>query len=393
MAVTGSTRHLHERAAKVAAAYPTADLGSVGGYAGVASYTALGGSLTVFALPSDSVEALPDDVKAFQTVYFATNRKIKDETLQESSFTAERSMKLKYGVTVVGVPKHHMTGKVERPTWNYFRGGYNKETDSDHFRIRLLALLTRDEFVDNLRTNSDSVLLFVHGYNVPFNDAIFEAAQIAYDAGFVGSVLVFSWPSAGTWYEYDYDRESAQFSAGDLLSILRVMADEIGDKRIYVVAHSLGNKILVDALQQAALSKTSLHMSELVMAAPDVDKDVFMKRVEQIRSVTNNMTMYASSADKALLASDKKSWGTRIGYIGSRGPNLVEGVETIDVTAVGEDMFGIDHSTYASSLVVLNDLGHLINSKSHQSPLERSPILKSMPDREHVRYWLYPPYR
>ena len=376
---------------------PNAGLGAVGGYAGLTNYTALGGSLTVFALPGESVSALPNEsaIKALQPVYFATNRTINDEAqLQVSSLTAGRSMKIKYGATLVSIPKNHAIGHVERPTWwrTWWSSwlGYNKEADEDHFRIHRIVILTRDKFVDALRSDSDSVLLFVHGYNVPFEDAIFKAAQIAYDANFDGKVLVFSWPSAGEPYKYDYDRESAQFSGGDLLKVLQILTEELGDMRVYVVAHSLGNQILVDALQQAALSKINLRISELVMAAPDVDKDVFMKKAKQIASVAKNMTMYASSADKALLASDKKAWGTRMGYIDSRGPNLVEGVETIDVTAVGNDMFGLNHSTYASR-AVLEDLGHIIRSKIHEVPDGRSPTLKFMPDKEHVKYWLFPP--
>jgi esterase/lipase superfamily enzyme len=332
------------------------------------------------------------DIKALQPVYYATNRKINDEkTLQARSFTAERSMQLNYGLAIVSVPKNHVIGNVERPAFNYFKWGYDKEVDADHFRISSISPLERDKFVDELRTSSaESLLLFIHGYNVPFQDAIFKGAQIAYDANFGGRVLVFAWPSAGEFYKYDYDRESAEFSGGDLLAILRIVTQEIGNKRIYVVAHSLGNQVLIDALQQAALSKVALNISELVLAAPDVDKDVFMKKADEIRSVAKNITMYASSADKALLASDKKAWGARLGYIDSHGPHLAEGVETIDVTAVGDDMLGLDHSTFSGSRSVLDDLGRLIRSTTHQSPIDRSPTLQFMPDKEHVKYWLYP---
>jgi hypothetical protein len=67
---------------------------------------------------------------------------------------------------------------------------------------------------------------------VMFEDAIFKAAQIAYDANFNGKVLVFSWPAAGRFYKYNYDRDSAQFSVGDLLTILRILTEEseIGEK-------------------------------------------------------------------------------------------------------------------------------------------------------------------
>jgi hypothetical protein len=115
-----------------------------------------------------------------------------------------------------------------------------------------------------------------------------------------------------------------------------------------------------------------------------------MKKAAQIKSVAKNITMYASSADKALLASDKKAWGTRMGYIDSHGPNLSEGIETIDVTAVGDDMFGLNHSTFSGSRAVLDDLGHLIRSGIHLAPIDRTPTLQFMPDKEHVKYWLYP---
>jgi len=108
-------------------------------------------------------------IMALQPVYFATNREFKQEpSLQLSSITSLRSMKLKYGLTTVSVPRSHVLGHVERPRFNYFRWQYEPEKDEDHFRIKSLASLARDEFVDRLRSDANSVLLFVHGYDVTF---------------------------------------------------------------------------------------------------------------------------------------------------------------------------------------------------------------------------------
>ena len=332
-----------------------------------------------------------ENIKALQPVYFATNRKVVDkDELKASSFTTGRSREVTYGVTVVSVPKSHVLGNVERPDFHYLGWRYDEETDAHDFRLRSIESLTRDELVESLQMDSNSVLLFIHGYNVPFQDAIFKAAQIAYDANFPGSVLVFSWPSAGALLGYDYDVGSARFSAGDLLKLLRMLTEEVGDKKIYVVAHSLGNEVLVDALEQAALSKVRLTISELVMAAPDVDKDVFGKMADDIKAVATNMTMYASSVDKALRASKRKAWVTRMGYIDAGGPNLIDGIETIDVTAVGDDMIGLNHGTYASSRAVLDDLARIISSDKHEKPHLRTRTLKFVPDEEHVKYWVYP---
>jgi hypothetical protein len=72
------------------------------------------------------------------------------------------------------------------------------------------------------------------------------------------------------------------------------------------------------------------------------------------------------------------------------GPVLFPGVQVIDVTAAGDDMLGLDHGTFASSGAVLADLGRLIRSLTHIDPDQRTPILQLMPDKAHLKYWMYP---
>jgi esterase/lipase superfamily enzyme len=334
---------------------------------------------------------LTPDMKALQPVYFATDRTRVQGAPLEESFAGGRDPNLTYGRAIVSIPKSHEIGNVERPKFRFIRLGVEPETDADHFRIKDIAWLDRGTLVDQLKGGADSVLLFIHGYNVSFADAIFKAAQIAFDANFAGTVLVFSWPSAGSLVKYDEDRESAEFAVPHLAQTFRLLTDEIGKKNVYIVAHSMGNQVLVDALLESALSKANLTITELVMAAPDVDKDVFGTKVDQVRAVAKNITLYASAADKALLASGEKSFGTRLGYVGKNGPNVFDGIDVIDVTAVGDDMLGLDHGTFSSSRAVLDDLGRLIRSLTHLPPDVRTPTLKFMPDKAHVEYWLYPP--
>lgn len=347
--------------------------------------------------PNQAVPAVADDVelttdmKALQPVYFATDRvPAAAGAAFEAAFTAGRGDHVSYGQTIVSIPKSHVVGNVERPKFRLLRWGVEAATDGDHFRIKALTSLDHDTFVDQLKNASDSILLFVHGYNVTFGDAVFKAAQIAFDANFPGTVVVFSWPSAGQLLKYDEDRDSAETAGPDLAMILRMLSEDIGKKDIYLVAHSMGNQVMVNALQQNALSKSPLTINELVLAAPDVDKDVFRSKADQIRSVAKNITLYASAADKALLASGKKSSGERIGFVGPDGPVLFDGVQVIDVTAAGDDMFGLDHGTFASSGAVLADLGRLIRSLTHIDPVQRTPILQLMPDKMHQKYWMYP---
>lgn len=340
-------------------------------------------------IDDDQLTPTPD-MKGLQPVYFATDRTRNAGTLQEASFTDEPTMDMTYGYAIVSIPKNHDIGNVERPKFRFLKFGVEPENDADHFRIKVLTDLGRDAFVNQLKGGADSILLFIHGYNVSFPDAIFRAAQIAFDANFAGTVLAFSWPSAGSLFKYDKDRESAEFASPHLAQIFRLVSEEIGKKNVYIVAHSMGNQVLVNALQLAASSKADMAISELVMAAPDVDVNVFRSKADQIRSVAKNITLYASSADKALRASGEKSFGTRLGFVSSTGPNIFPGIDTIDVTAVGDDMLGLDHSTFASSRAVLEDLGRLLRSLTHLPPDARTPTLKFMPDKATFTYWSYP---
>jgi esterase/lipase superfamily enzyme len=324
--------------------------------------------------------------KALQPVFFATNRKIEGGPALYT-ITAEHSTETKYGLAIISVPKTHTIGHVQTNSW-FFGLFHSEEKDEEDFRIQGLSLLGHDEIVDKLKHAADSVLVFVHGYNVSFADALYKAAQIAYDSNFQGSVIVFSWPAAGSLRKYDYDYQSALFSPGALLGVLKLLTEEIGKKKLLIVAHSLGNQVLVDALQQAALSQTKLDISELVLAAPDVDRDVFLSKESQVKSVAGNITLYASSTDKALLASSKKTWGTRLGYIGDHGPFIANGIETIDISAIGNDIFGLNHGTFSDNRTMLDDLGRIINSGIHP-PGVRTPTLRYMPEA-HPEYWMYP---
>jgi esterase/lipase superfamily enzyme len=65
-------------------------------------------------------------------------------------------------------------------------------------------------------------LLFVHGFNVTFDDAVPRAAQISYDPAFGGPTIVFSWPSQGGMLPFDYrrDERNAELSADNLKKVI-----------------------------------------------------------------------------------------------------------------------------------------------------------------------------
>jgi esterase/lipase superfamily enzyme len=300
---------------------------------------------------------------------------------------------LKFGSAVVRVPDIHTIGVVERPAevvifgFTFWKGA---EDEKIHFIMKDLETISRDEALKIMQASQhQGAMVFVHGYNTSFEDSIFKTAQLAFDAGFRGLPIAFCWPSMHSLGGYDYDRESAAYSWDALLDLLYMIEEEAQVSHVYVVAHSMGNQILLDALTHVQPMGGSLKLSEVIMAAPDVDRDVFVKRLDQLKLVSSGLTLYASSADKAMLASRLKATGVRAGDIPDDGPVIAPGLETIDVTSLGDDLLALNHGTFSSNKSLIDDIGRLITIGVHP-PTVRWPQLVGVPTNPPIKYWMYP---
>jgi esterase/lipase superfamily enzyme len=328
-------------------------------------------------------------------VLYATNRKIEPPTvgaINLTQITDKRNQELTFGSAIVHVPDAHQAGMVERPTdWTIvgITFWHTKEDEKQDFIIRNLEIISKEDAIRVLEQSRDEgALIFVHGYRTSFEDAIFKTAQIVFDTHFSGVPIAFSWPSKNNLLGYDYDRESASYSWDSLLELLHLIKDDARISRVYIIAHSMGNQIVLDALARIPHAEPDFKLSEIIMAAPDVDRDLFIKRMQELKRVSNGLTLYASSSDKAMLASREKADGVRAGDIPSEGPVIVPGLDTIDVTALGDDIFALNHGTFSSSTSALGDIDRLLHAGTHPAGA-RSPELVAVPDYPPTKYWRY----
>jgi esterase/lipase superfamily enzyme len=137
-----------------------------------------------------------------------------------------------------------------------------------------------------------------------------------------------------------------------------------GNGELDVIAHSMGNEVLLEALKEIHLEKRTsdlLPLQEVVLAAPDVDVDHFEQNI--VKSVLVGLkprfTLYASAKDLALDASGWFQYGPRLGDISKRVP-LFPPMQTIDATSVKTNFIG--HSYYGDAETVLSDLFYLIRA-------------------------------
>jgi esterase/lipase superfamily enzyme len=300
------------------------------------------------------------DLKTFP-IYFATNRK-RDPKQHRVAFSSDRNLgELTLGIVkVVVLPPQPLS----------VGGGRNEKaelhlSDTRHLAIQPAELGNADQLVRaarerlfGARTYLGQALVFVHGYNVSFDNAIRRAGQLAYDLAFDGPVFAFSWPSAERLLSYVGDRESAQLSADALREFIETVVAETKARRIHIIAHSMGNVALIEALfTLAPETLAKLNIGEMVLASPDLDPDLFERTYKRLQQRGATGTIYAASSDWALWLSSGLRDRPQLGYIPPGGPTrLVAGTDLIDITAVNSDIFSLNHDLYANSTVVIGDL-------------------------------------
>ena len=294
-------------------------------------------------------------------VLYATDRKLVPGTTL--NFGADRGTDLTYGEAEVAIPDDHRMGELERPSiWRLeFREDPNKH-------VVTTAITTHSEarFLERARdivahSGRKQVLLFVHGFNVGFDDAVRRTAQFAYDLHFDGPAVLYSWPSEGKVRRYPADVGNTDWSGPRFIEFLSLLRQHLGADEVHIVAHSMGNRLLVGLLdamtkQPPALPATAAALGQIVFAAPDVDAEVFKSKAAKLQGQAKQFTLYANSGDLALKASKAIQKYPRAGDAGPMGVDLLilPPIDTVDATAVDTSFMG--HSLYSDNSSVLSDL-------------------------------------
>ncbi len=203
------------------------------------------------------------------------------------------------------------------------------------------------------------------------------------EATFSTVPILYSWPSNGEAILYTHDVNNAEASVAHLKAFLKDVAARSGAESITIIAHSMGSRTLTTALNEVGLEMREGDgpvVKEIVLAAPDIDRDVFLNVVEAVRRTAERVTLYASSRDKVLQISMALNGFPRLGDA-TNGVVVFNGGDSIDASAVGGDILA--HS-YFGETSVLADLYALI---LHGFPPDKRFGLLSQgtpPDR----YWI-----
>jgi esterase/lipase superfamily enzyme len=323
------------------------------------------------------------------TIFYGTDRR-RNDTTEGVAYSGDRAGRLELGKAIVTVPRsaRRAAGEITLPQWwevklglvppggdpkKHFvvlRNGfkiYQSETD---FLSAVKSYMTKASWFKK------EAFIFVHGYNTPFDDALFRVAQLAYDLGRqnsdgsvepFGTPFLYSWPSGGWYSDYIYDSESARLAVDYLRSFIELVIQETGAEHVHIIAHSMGNFALVHALQEIATDqRNKSRIDQIILAAPDIDAAEFRSIAEKISPLAKGYTLYASSNDVAMQASRKAHKGfPRAGDVPESGPIVVGGIDTLEISSLSTAWFSFNHNEYVEEKVLLNDVAQLLRNETH----------------------------
>jgi esterase/lipase superfamily enzyme len=242
-----------------------------------------------------------------------------------------------FSVASVSVPAGHQPGVIERPS-------FGSENRRKHVVVTSDRPLDNGQLVQEIATRvsgrvgtSRDVLVFVHGFNVSYDEARWRLAQIVADGGFAGVPVLFTWPSRSKILAYGADKENATASRDALEKLLQDIAQAPGVGRVHVLAHSMGTWLAMEALRQSAIAgRADLggHIGEVMLAAPDIDVDVFRGQMARIGQVTR-VSVFAASDDRALSVSSTLA-----------GDRARLGALNLDDAATAEELKGLNVRVY-----------------------------------------------
>jgi esterase/lipase superfamily enzyme len=249
----------------------------------------------------------------------------------------------------VSVPPDREPGTITWPT-----GNTDPHTDFitvDAARLRDSAAFVAAIDRELNSTARDEAVVFVHGYNTTFAEGLYRQAQLAHDFALPAVSVNYAWPSAASWDNYPYDKESAIFATDGLSRTLDLVARSNVD-RVVVACHSMGCFLVLETMRIKALRGDDAFLKRLqavVMLAPDIDVDLFRARLQEIGYRGIPIYIFASSGDRALgLSARLHGRRPRVGMITDPSALADMPVTVIDVTAVkGSDAHG--HSTVQTS--------------------------------------------
>lgn len=323
---------------------------------------------------------------ALCTVFYGTNREPKDANDHSKGYGNKRAKELSMGTCRVSIPKSHKKGEIRGSLWKKL---IKWDATYGDLELKEIRHSYEGDFWDSINTlftpledEEKQALIFIHGYNTSFEGASIRAAQLAVDLAHPGMTAFFSWPSKGNLFGYISDEAAIQYSEKYIAEFLTKFHKHTEVDRMHIIAHSMGNRGLLEAINIIQRESPEINFGQIILAAPDVDADVFQQKAEAYTMLSEQTTLYVSPEDKAVNASKWIHCYSRAGF--TPPVSVVNSIDTIRVED-DVDLLELGHGYFAGHKAVLADIAELMSRNLHAE--DRSGLIEKSSDDMAQRYW------
>ena len=259
-----------------------------------------------------------------------------------------------------------------------------------------------------LAANGNQLVVYVHGCCTEFETALDEIQRVSLQIAPAAAALVYTMPTRGDRHYFNsktpfgvkipfvtftpgqryyfYDENVEAWSAPHLAALLDDLATRPSNPQIHIIAHSLGARLTLYALQtyHARHPGTSRRFGEIVFAAADLDRSTFVEQLPTLTSTATRITVYFSDHDKGMDFSQFIHDSDRLGGVrGGRysGEAGVDAIDTSQVLCGSNDSSG--HFYWKSSRVVIADIAAVLGGL-RPSDSTRARALKAVPNQPNL---------
>ena len=313
-------------------------------------------------------------------VWFGTDRRPVDPSNLSEGFSGERGDRVHFGTCRVAIPKSHRFGSVGASWWKRWL----RLSSDEPLKITSRTCQPVGAFWASLAAefakypDQRQALIFLHGYRNTFDHAAIRTAQIGFDLKLPGVAAFFSWASAGSTAGYTTDEASIEASEPTIAAFLTDFIAQSGADRIHLIAHSMGNRGLLRAMQRIVgrlPDDAGIRFGQVILAAPDVDAAVFGDLAQNIVNRCVRATLYVSPHDRAVMAS---GWIHTYPRAGLTPPvTIVPGIDTIEIPRL-DLMDPTWHSYFAEAEGLLHDMFTLIQTNRGPSDRQRLDAARTL---------------
>ncbi|MBT8428629.1 MAG: alpha/beta hydrolase [Gammaproteobacteria bacterium] len=259
-------------------------------------------------------------------------------------YGTEREEQLKFGTFDAEIRPSLGLGMFINPT-EWFQ--------NEEIQLHSVQNVEQADFVAQLRGQVEAsphrgLLVLVNGFREAYKSALGKTAFVGHVLDIDSPVMLFDWPGnqGSSLSGYRRARAVAKASGAELAATLRLIIEEVQPERLWLIANSMGGEVVAQAFselyQQPGLADAETEIEDVVLTAPDVSHEEFDQQFKrEIRALAENLTVYVSSNDRALIVSRLINRDTRLGE-STVGPNqLGEAVRVAGLVDPDSDLVSL----------------------------------------------------